>query len=189
MKLGLIGKGPWAMNIKRTLEGLGETDVHQVGRDEGWRAAFVGSPEAILCAAHPSIHSHVAAMADARRLPLWLEKPAALNLREVLGMAVLTTPIFVDYTYLFQGRGASHKEVLAGMGSGRAHDYGIVYDWFPHVLSLTYGPALDVDETRPPLENALRSFLAVARDGAALPYPFELTVDIHRRLARLGERA
>ncbi len=183
LRVNVIGRGPWGQNIVRTLKELGAEVPIVANRETGWQAAFEDEPDRICVAAHPSVNLPVVLECDKRGIPVWIEKPAALNLADVERMARCDVPVFVDYTYL-------HKyvfeeacaEVLAGISSGNKHGFGALYDWAPHALSLgLYGEyRLAWPEYPEPLKSALSRFL----DGGPAWPPFDLTVRIHRIIDR-----
>ena len=180
LRVNVIGRGPWGQNIVRTLKELGAEVPIVANRETGWQAAFEGNPDRICVAAHPSVNLPVVLECDKRGIPVWIEKPAALCLADVERMAECAVPIFVDYVYMYGGNyDAACASVLAGIMSGRHHDFGMLYDWAPHALALTDGmewilASHNYDE---PLKNALDDFL---RHGPNDWMPFSLTLRIHR---------
>jgi hypothetical protein len=180
LRVNVIGRGPWGQNIVRTLKELGAEVPIVANRETGWEAAFEGNPDRICVAAHPSVNLPVVLECDKRGTPVWIEKPAALNLADVERMAECGGPIFVNYTHLFQKDVlVSCAELLSGILSGRCHDFGMLYDWAPHVLALTIdGPPTNVNHPRP-LKEALSAFIDDERGEWP---PFTLTLQIHRIL-------
>jgi hypothetical protein len=182
-RINVIGRGPWGQNIVRTLKELGAEVPIIANRETGWRAAFEGNPDGICVAAHPSVNLPVVLECEKRGIPVFIEKPAALNLADVERMAKVCTPIFVNYTHLFRRPdgdpfGVGCAEVMAGLMSGRRHDFGALYDWAPHALALAIeAECADIRNAHhEPLKNALAAFLA-GRFGSP---DFGLTVRIHR---------
>lgn len=176
MRVNVIGRGPWGQNIVRTLRELGAEVPLIANRETGWMRAFEESPDRICVAAHPSINLPVVLECEKRGIPVWIEKPAALCLVDVERMAKCKVPIFVDYVHLFRPPREACEYLLAGIMSGRCHDYGMLYDWTPHVLAMTLSPyfAGSYCPFSKPLKNALHFFLDHS------PLLFELTVNIHR---------
>jgi predicted dehydrogenase len=186
LRVNVIGRGPWGQNIVRTLKELGAEVPIVANRETGWEAAFEESPDGICVAAHPSVNLSVAEEARKRRfagakpLRLWLEKPVALSLEDARRLEQIhksSTRIFVNYTHAFKEDAAgAWADVLAGIVSGRCHDFGMLYDWGPHLLALAH--RMDVPKSkRPPLLTALDAFL-YGDDWPA----FETTVRIHEIL-------
>ncbi len=178
LRVNVIGRGPWGQNIVRTLKELGAEVPIVANRETGWQAAFEDEPDRICVAAHPSVNLPVVLECDKRGIPVWIEKPAALNLADVERMARCTVPVFVDYIYCydtdFEGAWA---HIINRMVEGKSHDFGWVYDWVPHVLSLCLQGQNRWQPGKTPLCAALDDFL----NGHPYDWPmFGKTVDIHR---------
>jgi predicted dehydrogenase len=161
LRVNVVGRGPWGQNIVRTLKELGAEVPIVANRETGWEAAFEGEPDRICVAAHPSVNLPVVLECDKRGIPVWIEKPAALNLADVERMAECKVPIFVDYTYRFaKFREKAAVDLLAGVMSGKCHDYGMLYDWAPHIVAFAImHPSVSFREFDEPLKNACACFL------------------------------
>lgn len=161
MKVGIIGAGRWGKNITRTIQELHQESPSLVElcgtatTNEDVRHLIRGSVDAIFIASPPETHVPYAVQALSFGIPVFLEKPVALNLpdteylSEFWGSLSHPRPgLFVDYTHLhsdgfkqlrcsLEGR-RFHSIYSWGMGIGPFRAYSSLLDYGPHDLSMIF---------------------------------------------------
>lgn len=165
---GLIGAGPWGRNIVGTIEAIDGLELSLVMNQSGNRPDFIPdnipvaayrpellNPEtidAVFIATPPHSHAEIAMAAMGRGLPVFVEKPLTLNMRDATAIAaqhnLTPAPFFVDHIYLFHAGFRALKSALAGAGRIKAissiggnwgpfrSDTSTVWDWAPHDIAM-----------------------------------------------------
>ncbi len=178
-RVAVIGAGNWGRNHVRTLAGLPQADLVAVCDTDGGRREAVGRQyptvkttdnigealdlaEAAVIATPAAYHPEHAHAAIERGMPLLVEKPFALSVREAEAMAELAdknnVPVVVGHLLIYHAA-VEHLKKLIGAG-----DLGELY--------YLYSQRVNLGQVRPD-ENALWSFgphdaaIAVELLGAA----------------------
>lgn len=142
LRVGVIGRGPWGRNIHRELLDMGQEIAFWADRRSGW--SIDRDVDAVVVAAHPSIHPDVVRQASNRRIPVLLEKPAALSLAAAEKLVRADTRVLVDYTYLCDPDFVVWRSGLPTFGVARVDMTGRgpkrsvsgLYDYGSHALAL-----------------------------------------------------
>lgn len=147
LRFGLIGQGPWAKNIERTLLSLADVSVLAVDRT-GVPSAKL---DAVLVATPSASHAEVALPYIEAGLPTFIEKPLATTEAdaELIRDAALRSgaPIVVGHLYLHHPAFQKLLELLPTLGRVRyvlnesannipRSDTSVLWDWLPHDLSM-----------------------------------------------------
>lgn len=120
----------------------------------------IGPSDGIIIATPASTHYEIAKFFIAKKIPLLIEKPLALNHKDALILKRLATknkvPVFVGHTLLYHPAylelkknipkiGKIKKIIFEGANYKPRTDTNILYDWGPHAVSLV----LDILKTFP----------------------------------------
>ena len=164
LKVAVMGAGNWGRNHVRSLTALPEADVTAVcDLDQSVRETMerqypgtlvtdsvdkaLDAAEAVVVATPAVDHPKLASAAIQRGLPVLVEKPFALSVREAAAMAELaaskSVPVVVGHLLVFHPVVERLKEMIA------AGDLGQVY--------YLYSQRVNLGQVRPD-ENALWSF-------------------------------
>jgi len=166
-RLGLVGAGRWGRNIVRTIAGMDDARLVRIASanpetaalagpgcvvDPDWRNV-VGAPDldGVIVATPPETHAAICLSAIARKLPVFVEKPLALDPNEAARVADAAeragTPVLVDHIHLFheaydrlKAEAARHGGIVAlasrGGNCGPFRAYPPLYEWGAHDLAL-----------------------------------------------------
>lgn len=140
IRIALVGTGPWARNIVRTIGTVDGAALSLVMNQSGASPDFVpgavpvaayqpalldpATVDAVVIATPPHSHAPIATAVLQRRLPVFMEKPLTLSAREAADLLTrhrtAPVPFFVDHIYLFHAGFRALKAALAGAGRIRA---------------------------------------------------------------------
>jgi predicted dehydrogenase len=161
--LGLIGCGVWGQKIIQAIQSLDDAKLTAVCRKTdksvlgyktytNWQEMLQKETfDGLIVASPPDLHLPIIIAASERNLPVFVEKPLALNIQEVnkIYHTQLSTSIsiLVDYIHLFAPayielkrhiRSPITKIVSSGIGWGPERDYSSLYDYGPHDIAMIY---------------------------------------------------
>lgn len=142
------GEGTWGKKYCKTLNDF-FPDVHYnvIGRD-GWYMEIEKKYDGVIIATPPSPHIEIASEALLMNVPVLIEKPLALSLKDCKRLQMLSkiadTPIFVNHLHLFSHSFRRLKARIEGKVIERIETYGCgngpVRDWkVPHASLWDYG--------------------------------------------------
>jgi len=164
-RIALIGYGPWARNIHRTIDALRDVELHSVCRlhpefmpirmrdrvlvTSNLRKALDGADAAII-ATHPSSHRELALACIGSGFPTMLEKPVALSFEDSDAIFDASeksgVPLLIDNVYLFSQAFETLRDVTSvwspveifseGGSFGPLRDYSALLDYGPHDVSM-----------------------------------------------------
>ncbi|HTT08615.1 MAG TPA: Gfo/Idh/MocA family oxidoreductase [Gammaproteobacteria bacterium] len=168
LRLGLIGLGRWGRTLVRTLNETPDVDLARTasrgprppdiaGADcrhfTDWRESL--DPEAIdgvIIATPPAVHAEMAIEALRRHIPVFVEKPLTMKLREAQDVQnaarANNTLIMVDHTHLFSPAYRELKNQIGNPDTIRAlhcisgnmgpfrSDVPVLWDWGSHDIAL-----------------------------------------------------
>lgn len=222
VRLGLVGAGAWGRNFVRTVPEVPGSSISCVcrmdpslrpdGLDPGIPVtsdfdALLRLSDAVIVATPPDSHPEYAIRAVRAGLPVLVEKPAALSLRETEAMfeeaAAAKVPLLVDHVHLFSQafpvlrewtRSWSPVSVssVAG-GDGPFRPYSALLDWGPHDVAMCaalLGRPDDVEIVRRPSGSGelAEIFLGFGSSFAHLTVGNGLNRRFRRLSVRCGDR-
>jgi predicted dehydrogenase len=147
LSLGLVGRGPWASNIERTLRSFPDVSVTRIGRHERPPAELAG----VLIATQSATHAEVAIRYIEAGVKTFIEKPMATTVSDAERVRMAAersgTSVFVGHIYLHHpaflaaldllpGLGAIRYMLCEGMNDRPREDSSVLWDWLPHDLSM-----------------------------------------------------
>lgn len=202
LRLGLVGAGAWGRNYVGTVGQVDGTSISCVCRaNPGLRPAALsaGVPvtsdfdallrvsDAVIVATPPDTHPEYALRAIRAGLPVLLEKPAALSLRDTERVFEESeksgVPVMVNHVHLFSQAFMVMREwtrdwrpvriVSFAGNNGPFRDYGALLDWGPHDVAMCVamlGAPDDVEIVRRPSASGetLELFLGFGESFAHL---------------------
>ena len=214
VNLGIIGVGRWGVRYLDTAERIWPDDSVQfkygAGNSPGWTTSrtdnipenFFEYWEDLICrpdidgvviATPATTHYQIAAVALARKLPVLIEKPAALSSRETYGLLRLATqmktvalvghqhlhsPAFETMRKLLMGNTIRKIECVAG-GPGPIRDScNALWDWAPHDLAMifTLVPLENEDLIKKLLTHVVKRASVVNGPGGGQTWQFSLAL-------------
>lgn len=149
MRVAVIGRGKWGMNIVRTLATM--RDVELIDEPKDSAAVLRQRPAGVLIATPSATHAEVAIPFIEAGVPTFIEKPMAttvddaIRIREaavgsdvpvVVGHVQLHNPAFVAAQDLLGDFGPIQTVLWEGMNHQPRTDSSVLWDWFPHGLSM-----------------------------------------------------
>jgi predicted dehydrogenase len=147
LPLGLVGRGPWASSIERTLHLFPDVSVTRIPRRESPPADIAG----VLIATQSATHAEVALRYIEAGVKTFIEKPMTTSVADAERIRMAAersgTPVFVGHIYLHHpaflaaldllpGLGAIRYVVCEGMNDRPRADSSVLWDWLPHDLSV-----------------------------------------------------
>jgi predicted dehydrogenase len=147
LRLGLVGRGPWASNIETTLRSFPDVSVTPVGRREAPPAGLA----AVLIATQSATHAEVALRYIEAGVKTFIEKPMATTVADAERIRRAAersgASVFVGHIYLHHPAFLAALEVLPvlgtiryvlceGMNNRPRADSSVLWDWLPHHLSM-----------------------------------------------------
>jgi predicted dehydrogenase len=147
LRLGLLGRGPWAKNIERTLLSFDDVAVLPIARGE----ASPANLDAVVIATSSASHADVALPFIEKGIPAFIEKPMATSVADAERIKYCAERsdalVFVGHIYLFNPAFHRVLDVLPALGPIKylicegannrpRHDSSIFWDWLPHHLSM-----------------------------------------------------
>jgi predicted dehydrogenase len=168
LRLGLIGVGRWGKTLIRTLNEIPDIRLERTG-SRGPPPAKLTSPhcrhftdwrelldpkamDGVIIATPPATHAAMVAEAIHRHIPVFVEKPLTMNLREAEDLRsaarINNTLIMVDHTHLFSPAYRELKNQMRHLGAIRAlhciagnmgpfrPDVPVLWDWGSHDMAM-----------------------------------------------------
>jgi predicted dehydrogenase len=147
LRLGLVGRGPWASNIESTLRSFPDVSVTRVGSNESPPAGLAG----VLIATQSATHAEVALRYIEAGIETFIEKPMTTTVAEAVRVRAAAqrsvTSVFVGHIYLYHpaflatldllpALGAIQYVLCEGMNDRPRTDSSVLWDWLPHHLSM-----------------------------------------------------
>lgn len=168
IRLGLIGAGPWGRTLIRTINEMSGVTLARVGSTNPETRSLVGpgctvvedwtevlNPtdiHGVIIATPPALHFDMVREALAANIPVLVEKPLTLNVREATSLRQIATVsqglVMVDHTHLGHPAYRAIKEFSGAVGPIRAirglagnwgpfrSDVSVLWDWGPHDLAM-----------------------------------------------------
>lgn len=168
MRIGLIGAGRWGKRYIATLARLPGIELAHVGSrnaetarlvartcrvSDDWSAVLADpNLDGVILASPPMTHTPLALEAIARRLPVLIEKPMAMNVADAHTVAAAADDadvlVVIGHTHLFSpayralkrrgdalGHLCSTKSSAGNDGPARP-DASVLWDWGPHDVAM-----------------------------------------------------
>ena len=168
LRLGLIGAGRWGRNYIKTIAGLEGVRLARLASrnpsspqlvagdcaiEDDWRAMLGrGDLDAVIVATPPALHAAMVQAAVERALPVLVEKPLTLDLREAEALRAFAGArggfVMVDHTHLYHPAYRALKHAAPGFGAIRAlhcfsgnfgpfrADAPVLWDWGAHDVAI-----------------------------------------------------
>ncbi len=149
MRIAVIGRGKWGMNIVRTLATM--PDVELIDESQNCDAVLRQQPAGVLIATPSATHAEFAIPFINAGVPTFIEKPMtttvpdAIRIREaamrsgspvVIGHLHLHNPAFNAAKNLRHEVEPVHAVYWEGMNHRSRADSSVLWDWLPHGLSM-----------------------------------------------------
>jgi predicted dehydrogenase len=149
MRVAVIGRGKWGMNIVRTLATM--RDVELINESKNFAAVLRQNPAGVLIATPSATHAEVAIPFIDAGVPTFVEKPMATTVVDAIRIreAALRSgaPVVVGHTHLYNPAFQAAKKLLPELGTvqalfweGMNHhprtDSSVLWDWLPHGLTM-----------------------------------------------------
>lgn len=145
-KIALIGNGNWGKKIAATLSNFSNIEVQITGRN--WRKDIIEKKDGIIIATPPDSHVEIALEFVKQNIPVMIEKPLALSLREIEVLKPYEKFIFINYIHLFSEGYNDIKNIInsklydidfissKGCGTNLPRDYNALWDYGSHDISM-----------------------------------------------------
>lgn len=149
MRIAVIGRGKWGMNIVRTLATM--HDVQLIEESKNVDVVLRQRPGGVLIATPAATHADIANSFIDAGVPTFIEKPMATTVDDAIRIheAALRSgaPVFVGHLQLYNPAFQAAKNLLPEVGplqavfwEGMNHqqriDSSVLWDWLPHGLSI-----------------------------------------------------
>jgi predicted dehydrogenase len=149
MRIGVIGRGKWGMNIVRTLATM--RDVELIDESKNFDVVLRQQPAGVVIATPSAIHAEVAVPFIDAGVPTFIEKPMATTMADAIRIreAALRSgaPVVVGHVHLYNPAFQAAKKLLPevetvqavfweGMNHHPRTDSSVLWDWLPHGLSM-----------------------------------------------------
>jgi predicted dehydrogenase len=149
MRIAVIGRGKWGMNIVRTLAAM--HDVELIDESKNFDAVLRQQPAGVVIATPSATHAAVARLFIDAGVPTFIEKPMATTVADAIQIreAALrsSTPVVVGHVHLYNPAFQAAKKLLPevetvrgvsweGMNHHPRTDSSVLWDWLPHGLSM-----------------------------------------------------
>jgi predicted dehydrogenase len=149
MRIAVIGRGKWGMNIVRTLAAM--PDVELIDESKNVDVVLRQRPAGVLVATPSATHAEVAIPFIDAGVPTFIEKPMATTVADAIRIreAALRsgTPVVVGHVQLYNPAFQAAKKLLPevetvqavfweGMNHHPRTDSSVLWDWLPHGLSM-----------------------------------------------------
>jgi predicted dehydrogenase len=149
MRIAVIGRGTWGINIVRTLATM--PDVQLIDESKNSDAVLGQQPAGVLIATPSATHADVAIPFIDAGVPTFIEKPMATTVADAIRIreAALHSgaPVVVGHVHLYNPAFQAAKKLLpevetvqAAFWEGMNHhpraDSSVLWDWLPHGLSM-----------------------------------------------------
>ena len=168
IRLGLIGAGRWGRNYINTIAALESVRLVRLASrnpasrelvgpecevSTDWRHFIdAGNLDGVIVATPPSLHAEMTIAAVAAGIPVLVEKPLTLELREAIALRDEVRSrnglVMVDHTHLFHPAFEELKRQAPRLGTIRAieaeagargpyrADVPVLWDWGPHDVAM-----------------------------------------------------
>jgi predicted dehydrogenase len=149
MRIAVIGRGKWGMNIVRTLATM--RDVEVIDESKNLDVVLRQQPAGVLIATPSATHAEVATPFIDAGVPTFIEKPMATTVADAIRIrqAALRSgaPVVVGHMHLYNPAFQAAKKLLPevetvqavfweGMNHHPRTDSSVLWDWLPHGLSM-----------------------------------------------------
>jgi predicted dehydrogenase len=149
MRLAVIGRGKWGLNIVRTLTTM--RDVELISESKDPTAILREKPAAVFIATPSSTHAQLALPFIEVGVPTFIEKPMATAVDDAMRIreAALRSgaPVVVGHVHLYNPAFQAAIELLSefetvqavfweGMNLNPRTDSSVLWDWLPHALAM-----------------------------------------------------
>jgi predicted dehydrogenase len=149
MRVAVIGRGKWGMNIVRTLATM--RDVELIDESKNFDVVLRQRPAGVLIATASASHAEVAIPFIDAGVPTFIEKPMATTVADAVRIheAALRSgsPVAVGHVQLHNPAFQAAKKLLPEVGTVQAvfwegmnqhprTDSSVLWDWLPHGLSM-----------------------------------------------------
>ena len=148
MNIVLIGAGHWGQAYIKTFTRDFPHVKLDIGTRQNWQKLVDQKPNGVIVCTPPNVHVEQALHALQQDIPVMIEKPLALSLKECEKLNGFKTPILVNHIHLFSEGYIQMKRVLgdhwtnkidkietAGWGTNQ-HEYSQLWDYGVHDLSM-----------------------------------------------------
>src|ERR1700757_1279703 len=147
MRVAVIGRGKWGMNIVRTLATM--RDVQVIDESKNFDLVLRQQPAGVLIATPSATHAEVAIPFIDAGVPTFVEKPMATTVADATRIrdAALRSgaPVVVGHVHLHNPAFEAAKQLLPdvenvqavfweGMNDHQRTDSSVLWDWLPHGL-------------------------------------------------------
>src|SRR5258708_8065480 len=167
IRLGLIGAGRWGSNHIRTIPAAPDSILTRISTkrsdvsalvgpecrvDRRWQSLIeAGDVDGVIIATPPRLHFRMAHYAMSHDIPVLVEKPLTMNVRQARILDALAmergVPLLVDHIYLYhaayrvlrgelRGKGPFRIESSAGNDGPYRPDTSVLWDYGPHDLAM-----------------------------------------------------
>lgn len=149
MRIAVIGRGKWGMNIVRTLATMRDVEVIDESRDVD--VVLRQGPAGVLIATPSATHAHVAIPFVDAGVPTFIEKPMTTTVADAIQISEAAlrsgTTVFVGHIHLYNPAFRAAAKLLPEVGTVQAvywegwnlharTDSSVLWDWLPHPLSM-----------------------------------------------------
>jgi predicted dehydrogenase len=141
----LIGKGRWGQRYIATLENYTNVKL-TVATRENWSSLIEKKPDGVIVCTPPECHIEMASKALDRNIPVLIEKPLSLSLKEAEILKKYNTPVLINHIHLFSKNYQRIKTISPsekitkifseGFGNGPDRDYSSLWDYGSHDVSM-----------------------------------------------------
>jgi UDP-N-acetylglucosamine 3-dehydrogenase len=151
-RLALIGTGRWGKNIEKTVASLPDCVLTHTATHDWKHLLEVDDIDGVCIATPPSSHTEIALAFIERGIPVFIEKPMTLSVKDADAIVTASeqknVPVMVGHIHLYNPAYETLKASLSAIGTiGRiegceAHDgpvrpdYSTLWDSMPHDLSM-----------------------------------------------------
>lgn len=167
LRLGLIGAGRWGSNYVRTIQAAPDAILTRISTkrsdvsalvgpecrvDRRWQSLIeAGDVDGVIIATPPRLHFQMAHYALSQDIPVLVEKPLTMNVRQARTLGALAlergVPLLVDHVYLYhpayrvlrselRGKGPFRIESSAGNDGPHRPDTSVLWDYGPHDVAM-----------------------------------------------------
>lgn len=167
LRLGLIGAGRWGSNYIPTIQAVPDAILTRISTKRSDISALVGPEcrverrwqslieagdvDGVIIATPPRLHFRMAHYALSHDIPVLVEKPLTMNVRQARTLGALAlkrgVPLLVDHVYLYhpayrvlrselRGKGPFGIESSAGNDGPYRPDTSVLWDYGPHDVAM-----------------------------------------------------
>ncbi len=151
MRIAVIGRGKWGMNIVHTLATM--RDVELIDESKNFDVVLRQQPAGVLVATPSATHAEVAIPFIDAGVPTFIEKPMATTVADAIRIREAASrsgaPVVVGHVHLYNPAFQAAKKLLPevetvqavfweGMNHHPRTDSSVLWDWLPHGLSMAH---------------------------------------------------